>query len=144
MGAFPTGSLANRKQGISCLFPRSTSVLLNLIRIRRHDKNLQVLSGSFSIFAVFFCFYSTTFGQTQTCAPIPLKPVEFELENVSGWKLRQISKIRVFIEVQRKNLDSKGYYSISQRMSTIFINLISPYFVIKSWHFLHHFGNNVE
>jgi hypothetical protein len=67
MGAFPTRSPANRKQGgplsllpttslhISgrfCLFLQSKAVLLNLNTIRRHDKNLNAFSGSSPIFTL--------------------------------------------------------------------------------------------
>ncbi len=83
MDAFPTRSLASRKQedslslmptmpphilGIFCQF-LSTVVLLNFIQNRRQNGKFETTSSSSPIFAFSNC---TTFGQTQTVATVPL------------------------------------------------------------------------
>jgi hypothetical protein len=54
--------------GIFCLFPQTTPVIINSIKIRKHKKKLKALSGSSPIFAL---SNYTTFDQTQTGATVP-------------------------------------------------------------------------
>jgi hypothetical protein len=84
MGAFPSGSPANRKQGnplglmptmsphilgIFCLFPQSTAVFIKLkYNFETWLKNLKAISSSSPIFAL---SNYTTFSQTKTGATVP-------------------------------------------------------------------------
>jgi hypothetical protein len=84
MGAFPSRSPANRKQGnpislmptvsphitdIFCLLPRSTEVFIKL----RYDLETKLKKSNQHLFSFFALSNYTTFSQTQTGATVPLK-----------------------------------------------------------------------
>ncbi len=93
-GAFPTRSPANRMQedplglspsvspyfwGISCLFPHSTAILINLIKNWKHNRKYKKPTA---ILLYFTLSNYTTFGQTNW------RDIFFKSSGVRGWMMK--------------------------------------------------------